>query len=221
MPGYIIERQLIDGDIVLFNRQPSLHRMSIMAHKVKVLQRQDLQDTTTADPPYNADFDGDEMNLHVPQTLEAQAEARYLMQVQEQIFSPKDGRAIIANGEDGIMGMYLLTQDDTYLTKDEAQYLLSLAGVRRMPKEAKNGMYRGKDIFSMLLPEGLNFELQLQEGEVHDKERGAQEGVVTKAVYGGGQQALREDSAGLRFRGAEEFLSKSSRMADAYSRSSG
>ena len=68
------------------------------------------------------------MNLHVPQTLEAQAEAKYLMQVQDQIFSPKDGRAIIANGQDGIMGMYLLTQDDTYLDKDEVQYLLSLAG---------------------------------------------------------------------------------------------
>ncbi len=79
-PGYIIERQLIDGDIGLLNRQPTLHRLSIMAHKVKILPGRTMRIHVSATYPYNADFDGDEMNFHLPQSLEAQAESRYLMQ---------------------------------------------------------------------------------------------------------------------------------------------
>ena len=110
-PGYILERQLQDGDIALFNRQPSLHRISIMAHRVRVFGGKTFRINYCATSPYNADFDGDEMNLHIPQTLEAQAEAKYLMEVQEQIFSPRNGEVVIANGEDGIIGFNQLTQD--------------------------------------------------------------------------------------------------------------
>ncbi|MEM3393935.1 MAG: DNA-directed RNA polymerase subunit A', partial [Candidatus Methanomethylicia archaeon] len=90
-PGYIVERHIRDGDIVIFNRQPSLHRMSIMAHKVKVLPYKTFRLNLCVCPPYNADFDGDEMNLHVPQSEEARAEAAILMLVQEQILSPRYG----------------------------------------------------------------------------------------------------------------------------------
>ncbi|MEM3571345.1 MAG: DNA-directed RNA polymerase subunit A', partial [Candidatus Bathyarchaeia archaeon] len=81
-PGFVVERHLRDGDIVLFNRQPSLHRMSIMAHYVKVLPYKTFRLNPCVCPPYNADFDGDEMNLHVPQSEEARTEAKILMQVQ-------------------------------------------------------------------------------------------------------------------------------------------
>ena len=64
--GFIIERHLKDGDIALFNRQPSLHRMSIMAHRVRVLPFKTFRMHLAVCPPYNADFDGDEMNLHFP-----------------------------------------------------------------------------------------------------------------------------------------------------------
>ncbi len=74
-PGFIIERHLKDGDIALFNRQPSLHRMSIMAHRVRVLPYKTFRMHLAVCPPYNADFDGDEMNLHIPQSKEAQTEA--------------------------------------------------------------------------------------------------------------------------------------------------
>ena len=66
-PGFVVERHLRDGDIVLFNRQPSLHRMSIMAHRVRVLPYKTFRLNPTVCTPYNADFDGDEMILHVPQ----------------------------------------------------------------------------------------------------------------------------------------------------------
>lgn len=65
-PGYIIERHLKDGDMVLFNRQPSLHRMSMMAHEVRVLPYKTFRLNLCVCPPYNADFDGDEMNMRFP-----------------------------------------------------------------------------------------------------------------------------------------------------------
>ena len=63
--GWTVERQLKDGDIVLFNRQPSLHKMSIMAHSVKVLPNKTFRLNPAVCPPYNADFDGDEMNMAI------------------------------------------------------------------------------------------------------------------------------------------------------------
>jgi DNA-directed RNA polymerase III subunit RPC1 len=64
--GDIVERHLRDDDIVLFNRQPSLHRLSIMAHRAKVMTWKTLRFNESVCTPYNADFDGDEMNIHVP-----------------------------------------------------------------------------------------------------------------------------------------------------------
>ena len=89
--GFVIERHLKNGDIAIFNRQPSLHRMSIMAHYVRVLPYKTFRLHLCVCPPYNADFDGDEMNLHVPQSEEARTEALLLMQVQDQILSPRFG----------------------------------------------------------------------------------------------------------------------------------
>jgi DNA-directed RNA polymerase II subunit RPB1 len=77
--GWIVERHLRDDDIILFNRQPSLHKMSIMGHRVKVLDWSTFRLNLSCTSPYNADFDGDEMNLHVPQFLPARAEAEELM----------------------------------------------------------------------------------------------------------------------------------------------
>lgn len=79
--GDIVERHLHDDDVVLFNRQPSLHKLSIMAHKAKVLEHRTFRFNECVCTPYNADFDGDEMNLHLPQTEEARAEALVLMGV--------------------------------------------------------------------------------------------------------------------------------------------
>ena len=107
--GWKIDRQLADGDIVLFNRQPSLHRMSIMSHRVKVMPYKTFRLNPAVCPPYNADFDGDEMNMHVPQTEEARAEAEILMRVQENILSPRFGGPIIGGIHDYVTGSFLLT----------------------------------------------------------------------------------------------------------------
>ncbi|VVB73719.1 DNA-directed RNA polymerase subunit A' [uncultured archaeon] len=213
--GYILERQLQDGDITLFNRQPSLHRISIMAHRARIMGGKTFRINYCSTTPYNADFDGDEMNLHIPQTLEAQAEARYLMLVAEQIFSPKNGDAVITNGEDGVVGFHLLTQDDALLTKDEVAYLLGIAGVREMPKEAKGGMYRGKDVFSLLLPKGLNYELTTKKEHFVIKNGQLIEGTVTKAIFGQGNTMFVKIVSDFGFEALRKFLSNASRVADA------
>jgi DNA-directed RNA polymerase subunit A' len=160
--GYTVERHLLEGDIVIFNRQPSLHRMSIMAHNVRVLPYRTFRVHPAVCPPYNADFDGDEMNLHVPQSQEARAEAALLMRVQDQIISPRYGGPIIGGIRDFITGAFLLTRDDTFLTADEIANLAYLGGYNGpLPKaeSEKDGisMYTGKQLFSLFLPKDFNF----------------------------------------------------------------
>ncbi|MCS7097244.1 MAG: DNA-directed RNA polymerase subunit A' [Candidatus Methanomethylicia archaeon] len=161
-PGYIVERHIRNGDIVLFNRQPSLHRMSIMAHRVKVLPYKTFRLNLCVCPPYNADFDGDEMNLHVPQSEEARAEAEILMLVQEQALSPRYGGPIIGALQDYITGAYLLTRRETLLSKDEVCRLLYVSGYTGpLPPPAvkePNEMWSGKQLVSLFLPSYLNFE---------------------------------------------------------------
>ena len=72
--GYIVERHMQNGDYVIFNRQPSLHKMSMMGHRVHILPYSTFRLNLSVTTPYNADFDGDEMNLHLPQSRESKSE---------------------------------------------------------------------------------------------------------------------------------------------------
>jgi len=160
--GFIVERHLRDGDIVLFNRQPSLHRLSIMAHRVKVMPYKTFRLNLCVCPPYGADFDGDEMNLHVPQTEEAQVEAETLMKVQQQIVSPRFGEPVIGAMQDYVSGAYILTKEGTVFTEEETEEMLYFAGIDKFPEEymEKDGKryYTGKEIFSLLIPDDMNLE---------------------------------------------------------------
>ncbi|XP_075154663.1 RNA polymerase III subunit A [Haematobia irritans] len=159
--GDIVERHLCDGDIVLFNRQPSLHKMSIMCHQAKVQPQRTFRFNECACTPYNADFDGDEMNLHLPQTEEARAEALILMGNKSNLVTPKNGEILIAATQDFITGGYLLTQKDEFLTREQAMQLAAcfLAGPDAnmqidMPPPAilkPRKLWTGKQIFSLLL----------------------------------------------------------------------
>jgi DNA-directed RNA polymerase subunit A' len=160
-PGFIVERHLKDGDIVLFNRQPSLHRMSIMGHEVKVMPYRTFRLNLCVCPPYNADFDGDEMNLHVPQSEEAQAEVRELMIAQEQISSPRYGGPLIGANWDYVSAAYLLTKEGTYFTKDEVmQFIVSSGYDKPIPEPAikePRELWTGKQIFSLYIPKGTHY----------------------------------------------------------------
>lgn len=156
---YTVERHLQDGDVAVFNRQPSLHRMSMMAHIIKVMPNKTFRINLCVCPPYNADFDGDEMNLHIPQTEEAQAEAKELMLIENQIRSPRFGGPIIGCIQDHISGNYLLTKKGKGLQKKDAVQILINSGMEKFIGKV-NGKVSGKELFSYLLPRGLNIEFK-------------------------------------------------------------
>ena len=154
--GYTVERHLIDGDVALFNRQPSLHRMSMMCHQVKVLPGKTFRLNPAVCNPYNADFDGDEMNLHIPQTEEARSEAKILMLVETQLISPRYGLSVVGCIHDAITGNYLLTKE-LVLSRGEAIDLLYSCGVEDLSSLPRKEKLDGKEVFSVLLPKDFSF----------------------------------------------------------------
>ncbi|KZS94039.1 beta and beta-prime subunits of DNA dependent RNA-polymerase [Sistotremastrum niveocremeum HHB9708] len=123
--GDIVERHLVDGDIVLFNRQPSLHKLSIMCHRVKVRPWRTFRLNECVCGPYNADFDGDEMNLHVPQTEESRTEALELMDVKKNLVTPRNGEPVIAAIQDFITASYLLSRKDRFYDRRQFTQICS------------------------------------------------------------------------------------------------
>ncbi|WP_143415589.1 DNA-directed RNA polymerase subunit A', partial [Halorubrum sp. SD612] len=165
-----VNRHLVDGDIVIFNRQPSLHRMSIMAHEVVVMPYKTFRLNTVVCPPYNADFDGDEMNMHALQNEEARAEARVLMRVQEQILSPRFGGNIIGAIQDHISGTYLLTHSNPEFSETQALDLLRATRVDELPEadgvdDDGREFWTGRTLFSELLPDDLDLSFTSSAGD--------------------------------------------------------
>ncbi|KAJ0985807.1 hypothetical protein J5N97_004163 [Dioscorea zingiberensis] len=156
--GYVVERHLEDGDVVLFNRQPSLHRMSIMAHRARIMPWRTLRFNESVCNPYNADFDGDEMNLHVPQTEEARTEALMLMGVQNNLCTPKNGEILVASTQDFLTSSYLITRKDTFYDRATFSLLCSYMGDGMEPIDIPTPalikpveLWTGKQLFSVLI----------------------------------------------------------------------
>ena len=182
--GYTVERHLLDGDVALFNRQPSLHRMSMMCHLVKVLPGKTFRLNPAVCNPYNADFDGDEMNLHIPQTEEARAEAKILMLVETQLISPRYGLSVVGCIHDGITGNYLLTKE-LVMARNEAADLLYSCGVTDLSRLPRKEKVNGKEIFSVILPKDFTFfGTDKQGNEVRIINGMLESGVMDKANLG-------------------------------------
>jgi len=171
--GYQIERHLQDGDIVLFNRHPSLHRGSLMAHYVKVLPGRTFRLHPAAAKPYNADFDGDEMNIHSPQTEEARAEAKILLDVKKNLISPKNNTNLIGCLSDAVTGNYLLGFEE--FSKEDANQMLYQSGIdEQVSKKSVSGL----ELFSKILPK-INFSndsIKIKDGEII-------KGVIDKTTF--------------------------------------
>ncbi len=179
--GYVVERQLVDGDLVLFNRHPSLHKASLMSHFVRVLPYKTFRIHPAAVYPYNADFDGDEMNIHVPQTEEARAEAKVLMNIEENLISCKDNSNLLGCISDAVTGNYLLSKSK--ISKPEADQLLYSSNV---DWETSKNYTDGREIISSVLPK-LDYRGKTKEGESLIIEKGKIEsGYVDENVFGVG-----------------------------------
>jgi DNA-directed RNA polymerase II subunit RPB1 len=120
----VVERHLKNGDYVLFNRQPSLHKMSTMGHRIKVLPFSTFRLNLSVTSPYNADFDGDEMNMFVPQSYETRAEVKEIMHVPRQIVSPQSNKPVMGIVQDCLLGIMLFTKRETFLDKSLVMQLI-------------------------------------------------------------------------------------------------
>ncbi|KAI8911804.1 hypothetical protein EDD86DRAFT_203319 [Gorgonomyces haynaldii] len=156
--GDVVDRHIHDGDIVLFNRQPSLHKLSIMSHFVKVRPWRTFRFNECVCTPYNADFDGDEMNLHVPQTEEARAEAMILMGTKNNLVTPRNGEPLIAATQDFITASYLISRKDIFYTRAQFMqilcYFMDPSEKIDMPPPSiikPHLLWTGKQVFSVLL----------------------------------------------------------------------
>jgi len=170
--GDIVERHIVDGDFVLLNRQPTLHKLSMMGHKIKVIVNDDLATfrlNTAVTTPYNADFDGDEMNIFVPQSIQTQIELEDIADVKRQIISPATSKTIIGVVQDGILGAYNLTASSIKINWKDTMNMLSYTTIEDLNKVKKNKEYEGKEVYSQIIPDKIstiNKGLEIVNGEL-------------------------------------------------------
>ncbi len=108
---------------ILLNRAPTLHRLGIQAFEPKLIDGKAIRLHPLVTPAFNADFDGDQMAVHVPLSPEAQAEARLLMLASNNILAPKDGKPVVTPAQDMVLGNYYLTIEDFYDPADERTFI--------------------------------------------------------------------------------------------------
>jgi DNA-directed RNA polymerase II subunit RPB1 len=164
--GDVVHRHLIHGDIVLFNRQPSLHKASMMAHRVVVLPYSTFRLNVSATRPYNADFDGDEMNMHVPQSIASATELRYIASVLRNIVSPRTNSPIIQLFQDTMTGAYRISQPGVKVPEPIAMNILARL---KLPFVRKGVSWTGSELISAAFPM-MNYKgrINLKNGQLED-----------------------------------------------------
>ena len=157
--GDEVHRHIVDNDYVLFNRQPSLHKLSMMAHRIKVINDPNLYTfrmNVSATPPYNADFDGDEMNMFVPQSIQTTTELEHIANLKYQIISPRFSEPIITFVQDSVLGVYLLTKNNINLDWRDLMNLITICNNIDISNIQKNKDYKGKELYSKLIYSNIN-----------------------------------------------------------------
>jgi len=157
--GDIVERHIIDGDPVIFNRQPSLHKMSMMCHRIRVIKDELLNTfrlNVTVTTPYNADFDGDEMNMFIPQSVQTQLEIANIADVPRQIISPRYSRPIIKFKQDTVLGTFKMTEMSKKVSYNDAMNLAMYCKNIDIFKIEKEDIDTHK-LYSLIIPNLINF----------------------------------------------------------------
>jgi DNA-directed RNA polymerase II subunit RPB1 len=159
--GWKVERHIDDDDVIIFNRQPSLHKESMMGHRVKVMPYSTFRLNLSVTSPYNADFDGDEMNLHVPQSDETRAEVQNLCMVPKQIVSPQKNQPLMGIVQDTLLSIYKMTRRDNFIPIEQVMPILMWLpdwdGIVPEPAILKpQPLWTGKQIISLVFPKEVN-----------------------------------------------------------------
>ena len=200
--GDIVHRHMMDGDGVLFNRQPTLHRMSMMCHIARIMRQGDTFRMNVGDTkPYNADFDGDEMNMHMPQDEEAEAELKNLAAVPYQIISPAKNQSIIGIFQDSLLGSYRFTRPGvSFSPRDAMNLLMAHNGVNEGLFASHAERITSFQILSQIMPSftmkyktkgfGENDDFATSPGVLEIVDGKYLRGQLDKDVLGGGSNGL-------------------------------
>ena len=188
--GDIVNRHMMDGDPVLFNRQPTLHRMSMMGHRVKVLPYNTFRLNVSVTAPYNADFDGDEMNLHCPQSYEASIELAEIAAVPKQIITPRHAKPVIGIVQDTCIGSYRLTQPNVQLNRREFMNMMmwNKHFTGKLPEPIKSGAverYNGQNVISQIIPP-INMDMgnsRYNDEKIPENLVKIKEGIVSQGIF--------------------------------------
>ena len=212
--GDTVERQLRNGDLVLLNRQPTLHRGSMMAKEIVIKPYKTLRFNLASTKSFNADFDGDEMNIHVGQTLEGRAELLTLSATKHNLMTAQSSKPNIVIVQDSLLGVYKMTHSNVKLSKATffnivnyairvdgsglpcPEILSRLCHIRRVLKSRgkKANALTGKGVFSFTLPLDFNYEnkndADPNEPVVRIYKGVLYEGVINKADVGGSSNSI-------------------------------
>ena len=169
--------EVIKGKYVLLNRAPSLHRLSIQAFQPKLIDGKAIQLHPLVATGFNADYDGDQMAVHLPLSNEAQAEARELMSATKNLLKPADGAPVLSIYQDVVLGIYYLTYDKPGTATDEVKPYSSIyeaemaydqglihlqTPIRVFAKKEIRNTTLGRVIFNEILPEDYPFDNSVQ-----------------------------------------------------------
>ena len=190
--GWKVERHIVDGDFIIFNRQPSLHKESMMGHRIRVMPYSTFRLNLSVTSPYNADFDGDEMNLHVPQSEETRAEIMNLCMVPLNIVSPQRNSPLMGIVQDTLCGIYKMCRRDVLLSQDQVMNILMWVpdwdGIMPPPAILKpRPRWTGKQLISMALPTGLNLQRGAVGSPLNDTDMLVSNGELMYGMFAKGQ----------------------------------
>ena len=193
--GDIVERHLAEDDYILFNRQPSLHKMSMMGHKVKPIIGKSFRLNPAVCQPYNADFDGDEMNIFVPQSFHTMLELKHITCVPEQIISPQSNGPVIGCIMDAVVGSSKLTQPNLLINEDIVYKLVckipDFDGILPEPIIINNKKFwKGIDIMSLVLPKTINYYKKRDDYNIDIVNGKIISGIFDKSIVGSSSGSL-------------------------------
>lgn len=190
-----------EGDVILFNRQPTLHRQSMLGYRVTFQEKMSVGIHLSSTTGHNADFDGDEGNIHMLQTVDAQTEGRMIMASRHAIMSSENSGPVAGLVYNSLIGGFLLSQDGMVLPKKI--FAMGIESIRRFTKtqNMENNLrslfqraekystlnkYSGKVLVSVLFPEDFHYTHYKDKGDSIEIRNGIlRKGVLTKSQMGG------------------------------------
>jgi DNA-directed RNA polymerase II subunit RPB1 len=219
--GHIVHRYLMDDDPVFLNRQPSLHKYSMMGHRAKVLEGNTFRVNLSANKPYNADYDGDEVNLHLPQDQLSKVELQQIANIGNLVISTGVGAPIMSIVLDALLGSFLMTLPDTVVSREDFMNMI-IDFDQALLHDHSLQLRHGRDLIMYSLPQEMYYTgnskvPQPLESKVVIQDSRLLQGVLSGNILGTSKGELIHNIAVAKgSRAAADFITGLQRIANAF-----